>query len=251
MNVKIIATALASCLALAAPMKAAAQDPSESTRSGAAQVKPSQQLAERQQAILPITGFTASGDIDRLKQALERGLDAGMTINETRELLVQMYAYTGFPRSLNALSALMDVLDARSARGIDDPIGAEPGPLPAPEAMLEAGTANQTTLIGAPATGALFDFAPQVDRYLKEHLFGAIFARGNVSWIDRELATLGALSMLPGAESQLGSHMRVGRNVGLTEAQLQQVVSVLRERVSSDAADRAEAARQSSLPQAR
>ncbi|WP_156087499.1 hypothetical protein [Lysobacter sp. Root667] len=39
------------------------------------------------------------------------------------------------------------------------------------------------------------------------------------------------------------SHMRISRNVGLAEAQLQQVVSVLRERVGTEAADRADAAR--------
>ncbi|WP_235567557.1 carboxymuconolactone decarboxylase family protein [Lysobacter sp. Root76] len=69
------------------------------------------------------------------------------------------------------------------------------------------------------------------------------FARDNLSWQDRELATVGALAALQGVDPQMQSHMRISRNVGLAEAQLQQVVSVLRERVGTEAADRAEAAR--------
>ena len=41
----------------------------------------------------------------------------------------------------------------------------------------------------------------------------AIFARDNFDWQDRELATLGALAVQPGLDSQLASHMRISRNV--------------------------------------
>ena len=39
----------------------------------------------------------ASSQMDKLNTALNQGLDAGLTINETKEILVQLYAYTGFP----------------------------------------------------------------------------------------------------------------------------------------------------------
>lgn len=205
-----------------------------------------QTLTRQQQSIVPIAALAAAGDMRGLNKALNQALDAGLTVSEIKETLVQLYAYAGFPRSLNALGEFMKVLAARKAAGHDAPAGREPGPLPAPDKMLEVGTANQTRLVGAPVTGPLFEFAPQVDRYLKEHLFGAIFARDNLDWQDRELATLGALAAQPGLDSQLGSHMRVSRNTGLSEAQLQHLVSVLRERVSVEAADRAEAARSTS-----
>jgi 4-carboxymuconolactone decarboxylase len=207
-----------------------------------------QLLTDRQQAIVPITAFTASGNMGQLATALQTGLDAGLAVNELKELLVQMYAYVGFPRSLNALMQFMTVLEERKARDVVDLVGAEPGPLPPPERLHEIGTANQTRLSGAPVKGPLFDFAPQADAYLKAHLFGAIFARDNVTWVDRELATLGGIAALPGAEAQLAAHMRIARHVGLTEAQLHEVVAVLRERVSSDTAERAECARQSTAP---
>jgi hypothetical protein len=67
----------------------------------------SETLSARQQAILPIAAFAAAGDVARLNVALHQGLDAGLTVSDTREVLVQVYAYAGFPRSLNALTALV------------------------------------------------------------------------------------------------------------------------------------------------
>ncbi len=197
-------------------------------------------LTARQQAIVPIAAFAAAGDIARLNGALNQGLDAGLTVSDAREILVQLYAYAGFPRSLNALGELMKVLEARKQRGIRDAPGRAPGrAIPQGEALLAAGTANQTRLSGGPVEGPLFDFAPAIDEYLKAHLFGAIFERDNLDWPSRELATVGMLSALPGAESQLQSHLRIGMNVGLTASQLHQLTQVLAERVDAEAARRA------------
>jgi alkylhydroperoxidase/carboxymuconolactone decarboxylase family protein YurZ len=93
--------------------------------------------------------------------------------------------------------------------------------------------------VGAPVNGPLFDFAPAINEYLKTHLFGDIFERDNLDWQSRELATVGMLSALPGAESQLQSHMGISMNVGLTANQLRQLAQVLAERVDADAAKRA------------
>ena len=70
-------------------------------------------LNAKQEKIVTIAAFTASGDLQKLKTALSEGLDAGLTINEIKEILVQMYAYTGFPRSLNAITTFMGVLEER------------------------------------------------------------------------------------------------------------------------------------------
>ena len=188
---------------------------------------------------MPIAAFAAAGDIARLGTALNQGLDAGLTVSDAREVLVQLYAYAGFPRSLNALAELMKVLEARKQRGIQDAPGRAPSrAIPKGEALLAAGTANQTKLVGAPVRGPLFDFAPAINEYLKTHLFGDIFERDNLDWQSRELATVGMLSALPGAESQLQSHMGISMNVGLTANQLRQLTQVLAERVDADAAKR-------------
>src|SRR5437764_9253303 len=178
------------------------------------------------------------GDLPRLNEALNQGLDAGLTVSDVKEVLVQLYAYAGFPRSLNALGELMKVLDARRQRGVQDAPGRDPGPVPSGKELLAVGTANQTKLSGAPVKGPLFDFAPAVDEYLKTHLFGDIFARDNLDWRSRELATVGALAALPGVESQLQAHVRISMNVGLTPGQLRSVAHVLAEGGHSDAARR-------------
>lgn len=197
-----------------------------------------QTLSAKQQAIAPIGASMAVGDMPRLQQALNQGLDAGLTISESKEVLVQLYAYAGFPRSLNALSLLMQVLQEREARGLHDAPGREPGPVPSGRALLDLGTDNQTRLVGAPVSGPLFEFAPAIDQFLKGHLFGDIFARDNLDWVSRELATVGALAALSGVEAQLASHVKISLNVGLTEQQLRQVAAELEKRGDPQAAQR-------------
>ena len=163
-----------------------------------------------------------------------------MTISEAKEILVQLYAYAGFPRSLNALGALMKVVDERKRRGIEDAPGNEPTrAIPTGDALVAAGTANQTRISGAPVAGPLFEFAPVINRYLQAHLFGDIFERDNLDWQSRELATVGALAATPGAESQLRSHIAASTRVGLTTVQLRGLTNVLADAGDVEAAKRA------------
>ena len=201
-----------------------------------------QALSPKQQAIGPIAAATAVGDMAQLNAALNQGLDAGLSVSDAKEILVQLYAYTGFPRSLNALGELMKVLEARRQRGVQDVPGRDPGPVPTGAALLALGTANQTQLSGAPVKGPLFDFAPAIDEYLKTHLFGDIFGRDNLDWQSRELATVAALAAMSGVESQLQAHIRISMNVGLTPAQLRDLAQVLAQAGQADAAGRTRAA---------
>lgn len=205
-------------------------------------------LSARQQAIPLIAASMASSQMDKLNAALNQGLDAGLTINEAKEILIQLYAYTGFPRSLNALNELMKVVETRKQRGIEDIEGKAPiAPIPVGDELRRVGTANQTKISGAPVQGPLFDFAPTINQFLQTHLFGDIFARDNLDWQSRELATVGALAATPGVEAQLLSHTRASLRVGLTAAQLRQLAQVLREHGDNDAATRADEALQKAL----
>lgn len=199
-----------------------------------------QTLTPKQQALIPIAAFSATGNLPQLATAIQRGLDAGLSVSETKETLVQMYAYAGFPRSLNALGELMKVLAERKQQGKNDAPGIEPAPTPTGAELLAAGTANQTELAGAPVKGPLFDFAPAIDFYLKAHLFGDIFMRDNLDWRSRELATVSALSAMTGVESQLVAHIRISKNVGLTDQQLREAAAILKKEVDEAAGNRAE-----------
>lgn len=191
-----------------------------------------QALDARQQALVGIAAFTARGELPMLRQALSNGLNAGLSINEIKEILVQLYAYAGFPRSLNALSTFMGVLQERKQNGIDDRPGPLPHPLPAGKSSIQLGTEIQTRLVGQPVSGPVYAFAPVIDQFLKEHLFGDIFGRDNLDFKTREIATIAALAALGGAENQLRSHLGVGRYNGLTEAQLQHLVAIIETDVS-------------------
>ncbi|SMG58912.1 carboxymuconolactone decarboxylase family protein [Paraburkholderia susongensis] len=202
-----------------------------------------QTLSAKQRAIAPIAAFAATGEMAHLDGALNRGLDAGLSVSDAREILVQLYAYAGFPRSLNALGQLMKTLDARRARGIDDLPGRDPAQeIPTGDALLAAGTANQTKLAGGPVKGPLFDFAPAIGQYLKTHLFGDIFERDNLDWASRELATVGILAALAGVESQLQAHIRISLNVGLSASQLRELAQDLTDAGDPAAGSRALAA---------
>ncbi len=189
--------------------------------SGAEKMNP---LTLKEQTLAAVAANTAKGDLPELKKALAAGLDAGFTVNELKEILVQAYAYCGFPRSLNALGTLMALV---AERGNRDALGALPGPLPA-GSSIEFGTENQTRLCGAPVKGALFEFAPAIDRYLKAHLFGDIFARDNVDWKTREFATIAMLAAMPGVEPQLQAHIAIGKRNGLSDAQIGAILEQVR-----------------------
>lgn len=238
----VLAAALALTLGLAPAPSHAAQDtaaPPAMTSTPPA----SDTLSAKQQAIPLIAAYMATSDMPKLTAALNQGLDAGLTVSEAKEILVQLYAYVGFPKSLNALDELMKVVEARKQRGIQDAPGREPSrAIPTGEALLAAGTANQTKISGAPVKGPVFDFAPVINQFLQAHLFGDIFERDNFDWQSRELATVGALAATPGVEAQLRSHMRASMRVGLSAAQLRQLTQVLTERGDEQAAKRASAA---------
>ena len=51
-------------------------------------------------------------------------------------------------------------------------------------------------------------FSPEIDVFLKEHLFADIFERDILSYQDREIITISALISLGGVEPQLQSHMK-------------------------------------------
>lgn len=182
-------------------------------------------LTEEQQSIAEVSAYAASGNQVGLKDALIRGLKKGVTINTYKEVLIQLYAYCGFPRALNSLGTLMQVV---TERGNIDKAGKEPSPKPEGNALV-FGAENQTKLVGSEVKGKIFEFAPAIDEYLKSHLFGDIFVRDNVDWKTRELATISMLAVRDGVESQLNAHIDIGKHNGLTDNDVAEILSIASE----------------------
>ena len=171
-----------------------------------------QTLTERQKGLAACACLMAQGNMERLEPAVRSALDNGVTVNELKEAFSQLYAYTGFPRSLNALGVLSKVLQDNP-----NPAWQEGKPWTRPaewddaKAAYELGKKNQTQL-----SGRAFDYAfcPQDDYYLKAHLFGDIFAGDQLSHADREIVTVAALSGLEGVAPQLAAHKAGAVNMG-------------------------------------
>ncbi len=183
-----------------------------------------QTLSGRQLDLAACAALEAQGDLVRLEPAIRKALDGGVTVNELKEAFSQLYAYTGFPRSLNALGVLSKVLEDRNPSWKDGKEWVRPAEWDDAAAALELGTENQTRLSGRPFNYA---FCPQDDYYLKAHLFGDIFAGDQLSPADREIVTVAALSALKGVAPQLASHKAGAVNMGNTEAQVEELCRFL------------------------
>ncbi len=200
-------------------------------------------LDKKQEKIITISALTAKGDLERLKPELVAGLEAGLTVNEIKEVLVHLYAYCGFPRSIRGLQTFMTVLDERKANGINDNPGREASPINEEGSKYERGKKILGELTGVPQPGTLSGysaFAPTIDTFLKEHLFADIFERDVLSYVQRELVTVSVIAAIGDAEPMLKSHLTICLNVGLTPEQLQEYVEVLKSAIGKKEAKSAQ-----------
>ena len=199
-----------------------------------------QALSAKQKSIIAIAAFTANGDLEKLRTALIEGLDWGLTVNEIKEILVQMYAYAGFPRSLNGINTFMTIMNERRTNGIQDEIGKEASLVPADLNKSEYGANVRAKLAGQgtiPPPSGYQLFTPVIDTFLKEHLFADIFVRDILDYQSRELATSSALASMTGTSGQLQFHLGAAMNTGLTEAQLKDFIAVLTTKVGKKEAE--------------
>ena len=200
----------------------------------AATAAPQNPLNPLDAALADAGAAIARGEQDKLAAAFSAAFDAGLTLDQAKEVVGQLYAYCGFPRALNAAATLMEVnshrdTEARSEEGgASRPGEPEQEPFTLGEKALETGTANQTKLCGGPVAGPLFDFHPQLDAYLKAHLFGDIFARRVLDWRTRELVTVAALAARPETAPQCAAHVKIAQLNGVAPAQTDAILARVR-----------------------
>ena len=188
-------------------------------------------LNVKQKSIISVASLTAKGDLDNLKPALETGLESGLKVNEIKEVMVHLYAYCGFPRSIRGLQTFMEVIDERKARGIIDEPGREASPIEEDGNKYERGKKIIEELTQTPQPDTLTGysaFAPVIDTFLKKHLFADIFERDVLSYPERQLVTISVLSTIGSVEPMLRSHLAISRNVGLSPEQLDELILVIR-----------------------
>ena len=198
-------------------------------------------LPERILYLCACVAWAAKGDLEHLETAVPQALDHGVTINELKDAFAQLYAYAGFPRSLNALGVLEKILNDKM---VNDPYGeadrstggrlemvnekmtkwswGKPFVRPAvwddAAEALRTGTAMQTRDEGG--TPWDYTFCPQADYYMKSHLFGDIYASEQLTPAERELVTVAALSAMEGVTPQFEGHKECAVFMGNTPEQV-------------------------------
>jgi 4-carboxymuconolactone decarboxylase len=200
-------------------------------------------LNSKQRAIVSIAAVTAKGDLIKLKAVLHSGLEAGLNINQIKEVMVHLYAYAGFPRSIRGLQTFMVVLDERRAKGIHDVAGADASPIDDERSKYDRGKAVLEELTGVPEAGpktGYAAFAPQIEIFLKEHLFADLFERDVLTYAERELVTISVLSSIGGVEPMLRSHLNICVAMGLSAKQLVQCIAVIKSTIGKKEAKAAQ-----------
>lgn len=188
-------------------------------------------LSAKQHGLVAIAASTGKGDLVKLKTELHNGLDAGLTINQIKEALIHIYAYAGFPRSIRGLQTFMVVMDERKTKGINDVMGNEASISKNERSKYERGKSILEELSGVPEKGektGYAAFAPQIEIFLKEHLFADIFERDILTYVERELITISVLASIGGVEPMLRSHLGICLNIGLRPKQLQHFTDIIK-----------------------
>ncbi len=186
-------------------------------------------LPERILYLCTCAAWAAKGDLEHLETAIPQALDHGITINELKDAFAQLYAYAGFPRSLNALGVLEKILNECTKDGCTMYEGkivqwswGKPFVRPAvwddAAEALRIGTAMQTRDEGG--TPWDYTFCPQADYYMKSHLFGDIYASDQLTPAVRELVTVAALSAMDGVTPQFEGHKECAVFMGNTPEQV-------------------------------
>lgn len=77
---------------------------------------------------------------------------------------------------------------------------------------------------GENVVSSLADIAPDFATYLIEFPFGDIYSRPGLDLRSREIATVAALTAMGNARPQLKVHIHASLNVGLTRAEIVEVI---------------------------
>lgn len=150
--------------------------------------------------------------LPQLKAHAGAALNVGVTPVELRELVYLCAPYIGFPKTLNALSTINEVFQAK---GIALPL--ERQGTVTEDNRAERGREIQEPLYGDAVKEALENLpgglGDEAARYLTEFCFGDIYTRSGLDMPTRELLVYCILTTLE-AESQLVSHTRSNIKLG-------------------------------------
>lgn len=181
--------------------------------------------------ILIVAALTAMGNAKpQLKLHLNGALNAGCSIAEIQEVLLQMSVYSGFPSAVNGMNALKEVLQKRKGNGIKDPEGvSQKSTIPKGKTRLDVGISQLDKLKAVDLEKlqqAYKDVSPDFIQYVLEYGFADILARPGLDYKTREMATIAALTAL-GVTDQLKLHIRGAINLGASKEDIAEIMILM------------------------
>ncbi|MHC1685808.1 MAG: carboxymuconolactone decarboxylase family protein [Clostridiaceae bacterium] len=180
--------------------------------------------------IAVVAALTALGNAQpQLKVHINGALNVGCSINELKEVILQMSAYSGFPTCINAMNALKEVLGHRIEEGVKDAVGEVPTNEVLEENRYEIGAKELSNLDSKQVKileDAYNDFAPDLVKLVVNE-YADIYSRDNLDKKYRQIATIAALTALGNAQPQLRFHINAGLNIGLTEDEVKEIMLLM------------------------
>ncbi len=173
-------------------------------------------LDNRMRELITVTVLTTISALPQIKAHVQASLNAGCTPVEIREAVYQCAPFIGFPKTLNAISAMNEVF---AENGIELPLPSQKTLTGEnDEERYQKGLKIQEPLYGTEIadryTWLPGEFAQAVPRFLTELCFGDFQTRTGLDGKTRELLTVVLLAALGGAEVQLKSHVEGALKAG-------------------------------------
>lgn len=177
-------------------------------------------LDNRTRELVTVTVLTVLSALPQIKAHVGASLNAGCTPVEIREAVYQCAPFIGFPKTLNAISAMNEIF---LQQGIDLPLPKQ-STLKSSEERYEKGLNIQFSLYGDEIkdryTWLPKPFDEAVPRFLTELCFGDFNTRTGLDGKTRELLTVVLLTAMGGAEVQVKSHVEGALKAGNTKEEI-------------------------------
>ena len=162
-------------------------------------------LDDKTRELITVAALTTLQTLPQLKAHVNAALNVGNTPVEIRETIYQCAPFIGFPRTLNAVAVLNDVLREKGIK-----LSLENQATVTEESRFSAGEQIQQPLYGNEIKTAMRrlpkEYAKAVPDILTKFCFGDFYTRKGLSIRQRELLSLVVLTTL-GAEKQLNAHI--------------------------------------------
>lgn len=177
-------------------------------------------LDNRMRELVTITVLTVNQTLPQLTAHVKACLNVGCTPVEIRETIYQCAPFIGFPKTLNAISAMNEVF---KESGMELPLPKQ-GTIETDTQRYEKGLAIQAPVYGTEIkdryTWLPGEFAEAVPRFLTEFGFGDYMTRNGLDGKTRVLLIVIVLAALGGAEVQVKSHVEGAMKVGNTAEEI-------------------------------